>query len=171
MERFVMRYPAFCAFVLTLAACGPAPDVADNIPQVGKWSDRTQILSVEVNGGAVDQSEFADQLPKDRTKEFCGEPYVRTEDELRQTLLTDKLKGCTITAYKNDGSRHQISGSCTDVVKGADDSSAMMSLAGYVTPTEIKGRLSVQAVVTGPDGDGESVSIEFERRLTRLGDC
>lgn len=166
-----MKYPIYTMLALALAACGPAPDVADNIPQVGKWSDSTKLLSVEVNGAVVDRADLGDQLPKDSGREFCGEPYVRTEAELRETLLTDKLKGCTITSYQNDGSQHRVAGSCNGIVKGADDSNAAMSMSGRVTADELKGQLSVQAVVTGPDGEGESVNLEYERRMTRLGDC
>lgn len=167
----MIRYPILGILFTSLVACGPAPDIADNIPKVGKWSDNMQLLSVDVNGAAVDRSDLGDSLPKDSSREFCGEPYVRTEAELRSTLLTDELRGCTISSYENDGSQHRISGSCEGMIAGADDSSAVMSFAGRSTENELKGRLSVQAFVTRPEGEGESVNIEYERRMTRLGDC
>ena len=160
---------------LSLAACGPGPDQPDNIPLVGEWLDKSELVAVEVTGMPVDIEDLPN-IPAmkkiNKSEKYCGEPSLRTKEDFQQQLDRSNALKCKISEIE-DGERYAtVSGTCNAFGKSSISQEAYFSGKSSIAEEKITYEYEVETVITSDDtGEGESVTIYIERTMTRLGDC
>lgn len=159
-----------------LAACGPGPDVADNIPAMGQWSDESKVVSVLVNGAAVsldDIPELQDIKKLNRPMaQFCGEPYFRTKQEFEEELGRHGDAKCSIESVDNEGSKVSAKGRCEVLGGTSINTIAGISATAFQRPDNISLKADINIVVRSNEtGEGNAVQVVVRRKMKRLGDC
>jgi hypothetical protein len=162
------------ALFLPLVACGPAADVPENIPVMGKWRDETRLMSIQFNGAAMDRAKMPG-LPEDKVSEVCMEPKMRNETEMRELLgQNPMLSSCELKMGAKNGPHSSFSGICGNIpaIQAAGlAGSASVKANGYEAANKATLNFTIEAVVRQQDGNGALIRMDAQRTLTRLGDC
>ncbi len=158
---------------LTVTGCGATGDFTDNIPLYGKWTDETRLISLQINGAAVDRERYRRNisLPHDSQKEFCGEPYLRGKEETRETFMKGISTNCDITNFEKDEDSLKVHASCTLPQNGDVDVTGSIEIMSKVATEKVDGNVTIGIFAKLPSGTGAAVTAEYKRVLTRLGDC
>jgi hypothetical protein len=162
--------------VSALMSCGAPTDVAENIPNVGKWSDESKLMSVRLGGTPIDTSgipEFAQVKEEiNKTKEFCGEPYFLEKEQFQELLDKNNELGCKVDTIEVNGERVNTKGSCkADQLANVDREATFKGVA-KLGPDKVVFDGTIDVVVRNRQtGAGEKLSMEVQRKMTRLGDC
>jgi Protein of unknown function (DUF3617) len=173
-ENFVRVILPLSALFLSLVACGPAADIPENIPVMGKWRDETRLMSIQYNGAAMDRAKLPG-LPEDKAAEVCMEPKMRNEEEMRELLgQNPMLSSCAIGGVTRNGPRTSFSGSCASIPiaqSAGMEGSASIKANAFEAPNKATLNFTIEAVVRQQDGNGAMIRMDAQRTLTRLGDC
>lgn len=167
-------FVALAGFAM-IAACGPAVDDPENPPLLGKWEDKSELLSVLVDGGAVDSEQFPQikklgKLDKAPTT-FCGEPKFRDQESWQNEMDRGKVK-CTIADVTQNGSRLRATGSCASVSRGGLSADVTFLGEGTQSAEQATLRGDIETTLTSNEtGEGALLNVIFRRTMTRLGDC
>ncbi len=170
------RLPIAILMLASLAACGPASDVADNIPQFGKWNDEQKITSVLLNGAAIsldDVPELHDLKKLSRAaKEYCGEPYFRNKEEFQEEVNREIEAECKIDSVDSQGTNISAKGKCSGLNDSETIGSVGFSATAYLQPDNINLTAEIIGVGRSQDtGEGASIKVTLRRKITRIGDC
>jgi hypothetical protein len=166
-------YP-LVAICLMMTGCGPAVDVPDNVPMLGKWRDETRVMSVQINGAAVDRSKLSG-IQKDKVSETCMEPKLRNDAEMRELIGRNQfMENCELKPIARNGAYASFSGICSKLpIPHMADMEGVGGLRGQAWESANKATLSmvVEAAVREKTGNGTMFRMDVNRTLTRLGDC
>lgn len=168
-----MRRSNFAAvtIALLLASCGAAPDLPDNVPLAGNWSDTITLISVSSDGAAMSEDDLPPDYPKSGTKNTCGEPKLRNGEELRQAVDADFLKKCDLGAMRINGAYRSVSATCKLPSNGGAESEMTMDISAAEAADAVSIEMSGSANATAEDGEMASFEINYRRELMRIGDC
>jgi hypothetical protein len=169
-----MRRSNFAAvtIALLLASCGAAPDLPDNVPLAGNWSDTMALVSVSSDGAAMSEDDLPPDFPKPSTKNTCGEPKLRTNEEFREVLDADEiLKNCAVGDIRRNGDRVAVSGSCKLPDNNGVAMEMWLDVNAVEAPESIIIDLKTNTIATAEDGEMASFEIKYRRELKRIGDC
>jgi hypothetical protein len=158
---------------LSLSGCGPSVDMPDNVPLLGKWRDETRVMSVQLNGAAIDRTKVPG-IPEDEVTESCMEPAMRTDAEMRALMGNNRLaKDCQLKPIARNGPYASFSGICNSVPMSMASVEGVVGLRGQAWESANKATLSivVEAAVREKSGNGAMIRMDGKRTLTRLGDC
>lgn len=162
--------------VAALASCGAPPDNPENIPLSGKWSDQGKLSSVKIGGTAVDPKsvpgigKLTDKI--NQSKEFCGEPRFVTKEEFQEKLDESNPADCEIQSVESNGKVTRAKGLCTGFKMPGVDGRATLSGQANMAPDKVTYDMSINVFVKDKaTGEGEAISIDVRRTMTRLGDC
>lgn len=169
----VHKYTFFIAALnLLLVGCGPGVDLPDNIPQLGRWTDTLRVVSVRSNGVAYDKNLLPKTLlPIEKSETFCGEPFIRSADDIRGLFDETLLKNCTFSEMKRFGPRASLSAQCSMPNLDAMPVRASLKFDGEEKPNHLDGNIAADFYLQSPKGTTDKVTIEAKREMIRIGDC
>ena len=131
-----------------------------------------RLISARENGVAIDYYLLPDlDIPKSKTKEYCGEPKLRSNDEIKKTLDNRIFDNCTFSGIKRYGPRFSLAAQCALPDIDLVNARGSLRLSGNETPERIDANFSIDIYVQSPGGGTEVITLEYKRELTRLGDC
>jgi hypothetical protein len=162
---------AVVPIALILASCGAAPDVLDNVPVAGNWSDTLRLVSLSSDGAAMSEEDLPSDYPKTGTQNKCEEPKLRNGEELREAVGADFLKKCDLGEMRISGANRHISATCKLPGKAGIESEMTMDISAVEGPEAVTINLTGSAIATAEDGEMASFEINYRRELKRIGDC
>jgi len=170
-----MKFLSRLVSLSVLASCGSAVDDPENPPLLGEWEDKSELLSVMIDGGAVDEEQIPQikklgRLNKAPSK-FCGEPAFRDKVSWQNEIDRGNIK-CNIDDVTGGGSRIVASGTCVPIIQKGISSSVTFTGEGRASENESSLRGDIETTLTDEQtGEGMLLNIIFRRTMTRLGDC
>jgi Protein of unknown function (DUF3617) len=172
-----MKKIAFAAILVipALVACSEPFDNPSTIPVAGKWVGDAKLMSISVNGMAIDPTKSAplnEILSRiSKQEEICGEPQNLNEEEFQKKMGSDKLANCTIDSSETKGNRLSEQASC-DVLNlpGTTDRMRLTSETVF-NPDKVTSDMTMSFTARKPSGEGMIMKMEFSATMTRLGDC
>jgi hypothetical protein len=162
---------AVVAIALLLASCGAAPDVPDNVPLAGNWSETITLISASSDGAAMSEEDLPTDYPKTGTKNTCGEPKLRNGEELREAMDADFLKKCDLGAMRINGAYRYVSATCKSPSDRGIESEITFDLSAAEAPDAVTINMTGGANATAEDGEMATFEINYRRKLKRIGDC
>lgn len=174
-----MRRLGFLGFAaaFALASCGASPDDPANVPLLGKWLDESKLMTVKIGGTAIDPSEIPGieglQAKVKKEQEFCGEPRFLTKEAFQERMEENNPAKCTVERVETKGSRVLASGQCeAKELAGGFEGSASFKGESNMASDKVVYDMAINTAVRDPGtGEGELVTVEMRRTMTRLGDC
>jgi hypothetical protein len=156
-----------------LMSCGAVVDNSENVPDLGRWSDETRLLSVQVNGAAIDPSKSGLPMPEQKKSELaCREPYVRKAEDFLRVIQEDEfLRQCSLDYFRADATTTHVTGVCKLPSEGGTELSGEFSANGREKADRVDIDYSFKIYGRKSTGEGEVVNVESRRTFTRLGDC
>jgi hypothetical protein len=167
----ILLLPVALLSLLT-AACGSQADIAENIPLKGQWSDETRIVSVRANGTAFDRNLLPEgYLPKESSMQACMEPYIRNEEEIRESLDSVLLDNCVFAGMKQFGPRVSNTAQCSLESGGNLPVRATLKYEAEEKVDKLTADVSIDIYLSSPRGATNKATIEMKREMIRIGDC
>jgi hypothetical protein len=155
-----------------ITGCGAQADRPDNIPKQGQWSDQTRVVSVRANGTAFDRNLLpANFLPKEISTQSCVEPYIRGDEEIRQSLDSVLVENCVFTGIKRFGPRVSNTAQCSVDDDNGTPVRATLKYEAEEKPDRLEANASIDIYMSSPGGATQKVTIEMKREMIRTGDC
>ena len=154
-----------------MASCGAALDLPDNVPLAGSWSDKVTVTSLSMGGEAMSEEDLPADFPKPSQKKICGEPKLRTREEIRDAADVDALKHCRLGDVYRNGNHISMSSTCNLPDNGSGEMEMTVDLAAVESADTVTLDLTMNANATAGDGEMQTMEVSYRRELTRLGDC
>ena len=159
-----------------LTSCGAPPDNPENVPLSGKWSDQGELVSVVVGGMTVDPADLPGlgqlKAKVSDSKEFCGEPRFLDKEAFQERIDENNPLKCEIQSVDGDGKSMRAKGVCQAMKLPGVDGSATLDARSRIEPEKVVYDMTIDVAVTdAATGEGETVTLQARRTMTRLGDC
>lgn len=172
------KYRFLCVLpVCILLSCGTPTDNPDNIPLSGKWSDEGKLMAITVGGTAADPDEIPGierlRAKIKSSREFCGEPRFLTKEEFQEEMDESNPAKCQVNSVDISGNLVRATGSCNAKrLAGGFEGSGSFKGKANLRAEKVTYDMTIDAAITDPStGEGEMVTMEARRTMTRLGDC